>query len=313
MVRPRNTCAAGLQNGQTPGQIPINRPAPNLTVTAIGGDATLICSGGSKAYRINGMPAGATVSWSLEPSSAGTVTPINSTDVTVTPSTTSGVFDLNATVTHCTFSYTAPLTRITVGTPSYTGTYYTTLVGGYNGQTRLFSSSAIVSRYASVYLSTELDYTTRTWSYVPGPVGSQPIYWWSGAGALPLQMDFGPNSSGKSARFKLTLTNACGSINETYYFYQTGGPYNFRVSPNPATDVITINLDKDVSAKDVAIDTDIREIIIVDKTGSEIRTQSFAKGAQQTSINVSMLKPDIYVIRIFDGKQWHDKKFIIQR
>lgn len=115
LVRPRNVCGNGLQNGQAPGQIPINRPAPTFSIT--GNQA--VCSGAS-TYTVNGVPAGATVSWSLSNTTYASI-PIPSTGTTVDV-TRIGSFNttvtLCATVTDCIQSYPAVCKTIALGQPS---------------------------------------------------------------------------------------------------------------------------------------------------------------------------------------------------
>ncbi|HSV09578.1 MAG TPA: T9SS type A sorting domain-containing protein, partial [Hanamia sp.] len=55
---------------------------------------------------------------------------------------------------------------------------------------------------------------------------------------------------------------------------------------------------------------DIKEISIVDKMGAVISKQAFGKNIRMVNLNVSNLKPDIYIIRIFNGKDYTSLKFI---
>ncbi len=113
LVRPRSNCGLNLLNGQLAGQIPINRPAPNLIIPE---QNSIICSG-DKNFTLTGLPNGATTIWSLNNSNASLSNPTNES-VTVTRETTINTkVTLTATVTHCSFTYPI-ISDIVLGTPS---------------------------------------------------------------------------------------------------------------------------------------------------------------------------------------------------
>ncbi len=120
-IRPRNTaCGTGLTNGASQAvYIPINRPAPTFSITV----AQAICSGAS-TYTLNGVPAGATVSWSLSSTTNASIpNPSTGTSVNVTRIGTMNTdVTLYATVTDCIQTYPAVSKIIALGTPVlYTG------------------------------------------------------------------------------------------------------------------------------------------------------------------------------------------------
>lgn len=118
--RPTNNCGSGLTNGTTPGVIPILRPAPNLTIT---GSTDYICSG-SATYTINGLPAGASVQWSISDHVNASIASSTLNTVTIariTPYDASVV--LTANVTACSANYTTTH-LINLGKPFYLNAGY---------------------------------------------------------------------------------------------------------------------------------------------------------------------------------------------
>jgi hypothetical protein len=78
----------------------------------------------------------------------------------------------------------------------------------------------------------------------------------------------------------------------------------YTISPNPATDNITIDGQKQKK--------NIKEVQIIDKTGQVRKTAKFGNNVQRVNLNISDLTPDIYYIKIFDGKEWKSKPIVIK-
>jgi hypothetical protein len=57
-------------------------------------------------------------------------------------------------------------------------------------------------------------------------------------------------------------------------------------------------------------DQDIREIVIANKMGMQLKKRTAVKGTRTLTIDVSDLRPDIYVVRIFNGKNYQSLQFI---
>jgi lysyl endopeptidase len=150
-----------------------------------------------------------------------------------------------------------------------------------------------------------------TWSLLSGSV----VTWWSNIGA---HLSFYPaGASGELIKFRLTKNNSCG--NQYYDFYFTPTLYNnssysiYTVSPNPASSMVRITVDEaKLSQEKIAKSNsqDIKEITIVDKMGVVISRQIFGKNIRMANLNVSNLKPDIYILKIFNGKDYTSLKFI---
>jgi hypothetical protein len=78
----------------------------------------------------------------------------------------------------------------------------------------------------------------------------------------------------------------------------------YTISPNPATDNITIDGQKQKK--------NIKEVQIIDKTGQVRKTAKFGNNVQRVNLNISDLTPGIYYIKIFDGKEWRSKPIVIK-
>ena len=116
------------------------------------------------------------------------------------------------------------------------------------------------------------------------------------------------------AYFQFTLSNACGGGTFYLYFQAYQGAY-YRLSPNPAKDVVTVQVDEEKLIKNNAVKSskqDIREIDIVDKLGNIVQRKIFDKGIRTVNLNTSFLKPDMYVVRIFNGKTWKSLQLLKQ-
>jgi len=76
------------------------------------------------------------------------------------------------------------------------------------------------------------------------------------------------------------------------------------VSPNPASGQIQIDID---GAKKF-----IKEIIITDKSGNVQKRFAYSNNIKTVSINIADLRTDVYVIQVYDGKNWLSKKIVKQ-
>jgi hypothetical protein len=139
------------------------------------------------------------------------------------------------------------------------------------------------------------------------------INWWSSIGT---HLSFYPGGpAGSLIKFRLTKNNSCGNryydFYPTQYYYSSYSIYN--ISPNPASSMLTIMIDEEkLSRNKIAKSSsqEIKEISILDKMGVLIRKQAFGKNIRRANLNISNLKPDVYFIKIFNGKDYTSLKFI---
>ena len=118
-------------------------------------------------------------------------------------------------------------------------------------------------------------------------------------------------------QFRLTKNNSCGNQYYDFYFNPTQYTYSqysvYTLSPNPATSTLTISIDEAKLAKENVVASnkqDIKEIVITDKMGTPLRKQMFGMHTRRTALDISNLKPDFYILRIFDGTNYSSLKFI---
>lgn len=165
-----------------------------------------------------------------------------------------------------------------------------------------------VSPWTTSYVTiTSPEITTQTWTLQSG----NPSSWQFNSQTNKLEMVLPSNGW---ALFRLNSPTTCGNAQFEFLFYATDGSF-YRMSPNPASSNVSIAVDEEKIAKQniaKSNDQDIREVIITDKTGIVKQRNVYGKSTRQINLNVSALKPDIYLVRIFNGKLWTTLRFIKQ-
>lgn len=165
-----------------------------------------------------------------------------------------------------------------------------------------------VSPWTTSYVTiTSPEITTQTWTLQSG----NPSSWQFNSFTNKLEMVLPSNGW---ALFRLNSPTTCGNAQFEFLFYATDGSF-YRMSPNSASSNISIAVDEEKLAKQnigKSNEQDIREVIISDKTGVTKQRSIYGKSTRQINLNVSALKPDIYLVRIFNGKSWTTLRFIKQ-
>ncbi|MHB1177295.1 MAG: T9SS type A sorting domain-containing protein [Daejeonella sp.] len=275
LVRPRNTCGTGMQNGQTPGQIPISRPEPTLTIT---GSQDYICNGSSATYTISGVPGGATVQWSVSNTSEATITAGGNTNtVTVTKTGTGNTtITLTATVTHCSpFVYTRTY-DISLGLPQ-PNPIVEVLVDPYIGKIQVESTPALPGATYNWYKD-----------------GVQVIGQHGSFATIPIRKNVCAVGYGIEAE----AINGCGTSARTYkgvYVPPCDGYY--AAFPNPASSEVT------VAKNEKSKNTDAKPIEIVrvyDLQGNLKKQQKYSR-VRSVGLNVSQLPDGMYYVEVVSG------------
>ncbi len=98
-----------------------------------------------------------------------------------------------------------------------------------------------------------------------------------------------------SASFTITTNNNCGALTSTYNFISTGSiiPYSFRVSPNPASDYVTITAEQ-VAIPDGETSKEKEkplkyDVIIYDQLNRPIKQMKNMEGLGEKQIDISNL------------------------
>jgi hypothetical protein len=289
LVRPRNTCGGATANGQTPGQIPINRPAPSL---AIPETQTDICSG-SKTFTLTGLPAGATTTWSVT-NNYGVASLSNPTNTSVEVNkigSGNGREILKATVTHCSFTY--PVEK-----DIYFGAQTPTYID-YSIDPLVICNEV---RVTTEYIPT----ATYTWSYFKQPYSGNIVQFPNSASTRKLTLSQGSGTYS----IGVTATTGCGT-GDIYYIgvpidCEDGGGHRFAVSPNPASNTITVQQKEKTNIT-------IKEIKIFDNFGNLKKQSKYGNGTIKAQINITDLKTGIYVIEILGDQNKERQQLIIQK
>jgi len=123
--------------------------------------------------------------------------------------------------------------------------------------------------------------------------------------------------AGSTIKFRLTKNNSCGNQYYDFYFSPTYYSYSqyslYTISPNPATSTLSVAVDEEKLSQDKIIKSnsqDIKEISILDKMGTLIRKQGFGNNIRKANLNISNLKTGVYILKIFNGKDFTSLKFI---
>jgi hypothetical protein len=319
-IRPINTtCGAGLYTGpQSP--ILISRPAPTLSISG----AQVICSGVS-TYTLNGLPAGATVNWSLSNTTYASIPiPSNSSSVGATRiGTVNTSVTLVATVSDCITTYPPVSKEITLGAPFAVESGY--VVDGVLYPIKIWNSS---SNYNDICKG----HTATTQFSIPGATSVT----WARTYAQPSNAFWSPSETNmqlffydlnQSARFQINASNACGSFIQTYGFRSiacSGGCLQYTVSPNPAKGTLKIIVPNIPAPCDPPLTENIattQSTITAKRTISEIRVydnQGMLKQVQkesktkQATVNLNGYKTGIYIVEIVDGNYKERQQIIVE-
>lgn len=282
--------------------------------------SSVVC-GNSETYSVTGVLPGATVSWALSGAYANgsyfplqdvcTLTP-NGTQAILTK-TNNGTVTLNATITNCDGRIQYASIPVTFGVPEIyvNGRYF--IDNLYN--TQPLDGSATFVNSSSFYLTFESSgNNTYTWNYEGGSGNdnyntSYPAtfgyIWWN----TPIE-PYDYNG------FTIHTTNACGTRNDPMYLYYDGPYQYYRVAPNPVRSTLNIQL-RDRKQNSIPqgkknLNVDITRIVIVDKTGNPVLDKTYPSNTRSANLNVSMLKPDVYIVRIFSRDKMEIHKIMVQ-
>lgn len=305
LIRPGNACGTGLQNGQTPAQIPIFRPAPSFSISST---QDYICSG-SVDFTLNGMPAGSTVQWSVSDQSLAQITAgSTSPTVTVTKVGGNGEITLTATVTHCSFIYSVPKTvAVGAGAPPLItnlnydqscGTFmeaYSSNPGSATGYIWNLNFGQVVQNsdgYGSDYFYVK--------PLINSPQAGQSYYNYI---SVQAKNACGVSDPSETRQFTVgPVPSTCGQNGGTCETGCTKCCPILLIAPNPTTSSLVIQ---------VTDGTEFTRVRIIDKMGN-MKKEFGTISTKRATINVQELSSDIYRIQVYNGKRWVTGTFIKQ-
>ncbi len=267
---------------------------------AISGNS-LICS--NENYSINNLPNNVSVSWSSIPANIVSFSCTNCTQTTITKQADYSA-TIQATLTdNCTGETSALYKDVTLG------------VGGSVNFTQKFVTCENSRHYFYGSVESRPSAINYAW-YVKDESNANNPFVLKETGVAN-SADFPlSNSSERYYTIRVIATNSCGnkqSINEDGLVFASScfnSLLRLAVSPNPTANVISVELMNDL--KDAAINQKekIVEIQLMDKMGICKKKFKYSGGIEKASINISDLSSDIYVVRVFNGKEWISKQII---
>jgi hypothetical protein len=279
----------------------------------IGGSSN-VCSS-PETYVVNNLPSGSSVTWSASPQG------LVQFSCTTCPQTTisavgSGTIILSAAVTSPCGSSTVTK-NISVGLPTGIGIVQYNNMEFCDG---VSSFKVLISNPASLYpysgsLAVSAGSLPVTWSLAPN-TSSTNWSWYVSNNTLYVST----KQSNLNIVLRATATNSCGSTFKDYYF--SSGEclamaqsvdtqeenLELTLSPNPVTSSFEVSLKE----KSTGAAVPIKEIIIQNKFGIIVKRLKFDDKSKTQRANMQQLPTDVYVVQVFDGKQWASRKIMKQ-
>lgn len=295
------TCGTGLYANGPVSTIRISRPEPNLQIQS---SQSFICAiNGTINFNLLNLPTGASVVWSLNNNTDASISgPSNFSTVTIKRNTSlNTIVKLKAIVTDCSQSYSREQEiELGTGTEDFSFTnIYTTVNTGNGYPLPYFWGFTDTIPHAQFY-----NWYYKISSGGPGGGGGSFIY---------ASTSYGPYNEitlptcDELYIIKVEVVTPCGNLvtplPEGFIYADCGSGFQMIVSPNPVKSLLNIKL--------IENDKKIEQYEIYTKMGNIVRKGAGNKGLNLL-LNVENLKPDVYTIRVFDGKHWASKRFIVQ-
>lgn len=284
-----------------------NYPAGTSSIT-VGSPSAFSISGSdivcqSEVFTIPNLPCGANVNWSLsgQPGPLATLSCTNCPQTTVAKGTGSGNEFLTATVTVCGVTQTTATKQIRVD--------------GYN------SSSPFNTSGTHIWCKNQVSTISVDQSAYPGLTGlswgAVPtgwIYITGGGTSNYIVLRATSSSSPPTGTINVTGIDVCGNSTTVGHFMAKSNCTSFRISPNPASDMINIE-EYDDNTGNLVTESNIKAIEIINQMGvMSFRKQYPSKSiGGRLSLRVGGLRNDVYAVRIFDGLEWKSYKIVVRR
>lgn len=123
-----------------------------------------------------------------------------------------------------------------------------------------------------------------------------------------------PNStSPPTFNFPVSATTICGTSSTVNHFLAISNCTSMRISPNPTSDVITIEEYDDNTGK-LVTESNIKAIEIINKMGLVNYRHQYKNNfiGSKLTIPVRLFNNDLYNVRIYDGIGWKSYKVIVR-
>lgn len=269
-------------------------------------------------YTITNLIPGSVSNWTLSPN----LVLVNSSnsEIVVKPlnANFSGIATIKATVSGLT-----TLKKIHIGKPAYatlSGTYTTAGFETYIEDQNHFCLKTYFfpGFYSGIIAVKDEIATSYSWKLISKwhPQNNSVT---TGIGLVPgsdHNYDVYVKPQNGQATYRLTTSNACGSFTQDYTFRADGvcaiaaeaigESSSFLISPNPSDGLFTVSL------TDTTFSNTIEEISILDRNGREIKRKRFNNKDRHRTLDLQDFPPEVYIVRIFDGRKWSIGQIIKQ-
>jgi len=271
-----------------------------------------MCTGVNRQdYSIPNLPAGAAVCWTSSDPNVAYLSG-NTCNPTVTLNKiVEGNVVLSANITTpCGQTYAItkavainPYLPVGNTTASSSGNYY-------NGDL-LSSYSFLVPPGSSgnaTFNITDPYYSGFVWTPLSVPNGTS---WWSSGGTLNISVTApGTAWNSNSCSIRLTAQGPCGTYTQDFAATAVAKG-SFIMAPNPASNEITITSDDaEAGSKSSSL---IYAIRITDQYGVVRKVFQYKQGIHMTKLPVADLKAGVYMLSVFNGKEWIGRSLILQK
>lgn len=262
-----------------------------------------ICT--SETYSIQGLPRGASITWSASPRRAVSIS-ANNNQVTATK-INDGLFNLTATIT----GVCGPTNPLVLSRELTAGPLFPYISGPFDPiQNTIMNVAYVGEQYyfiASEYIP-ESPAPTYTWTLTP-PTGSGGNVSLFSGGTIYLYFNDGEGNY----TLNLTKTTSCGS-NTFTMIIPVQQNYGFRISasPNPTSDVLNVTIDNETAdVKALKKEENIKIDLIDFVTGTKRKSWSYKNVQITFNLSVANLPKGQYVIRVSKGSYKQTKLIII--
>ncbi len=269
---------------------------------SISGD-NLVCS--SATYTVN-APVGTPVTWSVTPSNIASLTS-NGNSATLTK-ITDGTVTLIARLGNCTSVFYQP---IYIGAPPTQAIFYPVDIAVGNPQPIPDGFNGTIP----VYQPGNIEINGGGGNVTFSVIASSGYVSWSAISGNVLAFYF--SSPGDYATFAATVSTPCGDVTTTYTYTAVAQGWFFRLSPNPASDVVILKAEKsknspsNTASQESDSESDLQfDVNIYDQSNRMVKQMKNGKGVSEMKINVLDLPSNqYYSVQVIHKKKVSSLRF----
>ncbi|MFL5748148.1 MAG: hypothetical protein ACJ751_25975 [Niastella sp.] len=211
---------------------------------------------------------------------------------------------------------------LSAGATTSTGGMVTVTAQTDCGQTPAASAGLTVGP-VGIVISGPANVISKPVSFVANPAITGATYTWypggtiiSGAGTNSIFVQFYIDEVAYTTQVAVDVsgsTATCGTKIHATKTVNVKGHTLFAVSPSPASNILNVSVPSVISemAAKTSKSTEISEIMIIDKLNNIKKIIKFPAGTKNTTINVSNLPADMYILRIRNIDEWSSQPIIV--